>query len=180
MYSHDFISNFNQGDEKAFRIIFDTLFSQCLFFAMKMTHDKPESEDLTLKAFQTLFSRCQYLETTEEIKAFLYTVIRNSALNSLKMKERYTKRINKFAHQMRDDMLFECEINIMNPLIESIYNIVENLPSQCKTAFKLYYFEEMKVQDIAHSLNISINTVYTYLKRGIKTIKQKTSYEVNQ
>ena len=50
------LSAFKQGDEKAFREVFDHYYTGLVQFINNLIDSRQEAEDIMLKAFQSLFS----------------------------------------------------------------------------------------------------------------------------
>jgi RNA polymerase sigma-70 factor, ECF subfamily len=56
-----------------------------------------------------------------------------------------------------------------------IYDLIEQLPTECQRIFKLSRFEELKYQEIADQLNLSIKTVETQMSRALKFLRTNLS-----
>jgi RNA polymerase sigma-70 factor (ECF subfamily) len=167
------IRDFQQGDEKMFRQVFDH-YSQALFlFVYKLTGSREEGEDISLRCFQSLFNRCQSFETESNIKAFLFISARNSSLNYLKAKERDKHRLKEFAERMKDDTFLEYEYSLTTTIVAAIDQAIESLPQECRRIFKMLYYEELSPAAVASLLQISINTVYTQQRRAVSTLRLK-------
>ena len=52
-------------------------------------------------------------------------------------------------------------------------NTIEELPTQCKSIFKLSRINGLKNQEIADKLDISVRTVETQIYRALKTLKSR-------
>ncbi|MCK5367769.1 MAG: sigma-70 family RNA polymerase sigma factor, partial [Cyclobacteriaceae bacterium] len=64
------------------------------------------------------------------------------------------------------------ELVVHNELLESIESVVETLPEQCKTIFKMSRFRGMRNKEIAEVYSISPRTVETQLYRALKVLKE--------
>ena len=51
---------------------------------------------------------------------------------------------------------------------KKIYVAMQALPEQCRLVFKLSRFEELKYQEIADQLNISVKTVENQIGKALK------------
>jgi RNA polymerase sigma-70 factor (ECF subfamily) len=56
-------------------------------------------------------------------------------------------------------------------IMEMLERVIEKLPPQCRNIFIMSREKEMTHQEIAHELNISINTVHTQIKRALDKIR---------
>ncbi|WP_287620839.1 sigma-70 family RNA polymerase sigma factor [Parabacteroides sp.] len=52
-------------------------------------------------------------------------------------------------------------------------NMIEELPDQCKSIFKLSRISGLKNQEIADKLDISVRTVETQIYRALKILKSR-------
>lgn len=168
------IHEFNQGKERAFRVIFDRFYSEFLLHAKRMIQNTADAEDITLRVFRGLFQGCQNFNSTDEIKKYLYVSIRNKCMSEIKTK-RIRERVYKEASVFISDIQEFDEYEIVNELTDRLINAIEQLPNDMKKTFKLLYYEQMKPNDVAKHLNIAITTVYTQRDRAIKALKLSLS-----
>ena len=61
--------------------------------------------------------------------------------------------------------------------IDKLYKAIEDLPVNEKTAMLLFYFEDMKVLDIAMVMRKPPGTIKSYLNRGRNHLKIKLEHE---
>ena len=58
-----------------------------------------------------------------------------------------------------------------NELYERFQLALEKLPEKCRMVFNLSRFEELKYQEIADRLEISIKTVEAHMGKALKTLR---------
>ena len=164
---------FQQGDEKAFELVFKLYYTPLVVFTTKITGSADESEDIVTEVFLGLFKRCNLFNSEANIRAFLYVSARNRCFNYLKSKRRQDVKSLDFAGEMQDDTLLTYEYNIKTEIVDAIYNAIENLPEECRRIFKMLYYEEMKPAEVAALLQISVNTVYVQKSRAVSMLRIK-------
>ena len=164
-------TNFQRGDENAFRRIFDQYYPALFLFAKKLTGSHEEGEDIALYTFQKLFNICNKFNTETNIKAFLYITVRNNGLNYLKTQKRHQQKQKLFAEKMKDDTLLQYEYEIKDELLNTIHKAIESLPEECRKIFKLLFYNDMKPAEIAEMLRISVSTVYNQKSRAVQTLR---------
>lgn len=159
------------------RYIFDKYYKGMCYFAYTLLGDMHLAEDFAQEAFIAFYRKREEIKNEEKvIKSYLYTSIKNSVSNWArhnKVQEKYWLRTG-FSEQ--DDL------DIHHALIETevmteIYRIVSELPSACQTIFRLSYFEGFSNQEISEQLNLSVNTVKTQKRRGLKHIQSRLDPE---
>lgn len=165
------LSGFYDGDENAYRQLFDYFYPALFNFAQKLVDDTEEAKDIVLHTFQKLFERNKFFETEANIKAFLFITARNNSLNFLYAQKRQTQLQRDFVRDMNNDVLLRYEYGMMDELVDRVTASVENLPEECRKIFKLLFFEEMKPAEVAAELQISVSTVYVQKNRAIKALR---------
>jgi RNA polymerase sigma-70 factor (ECF subfamily) len=58
-------------------------------------------------------------------------------------------------------------------LKEKLQQALNDLPEKCRTVFQLSRFEDLKYQEIADELGISIKTVENQMGKALKTLRLK-------
>jgi len=68
----DWLTAFNQGNSRAFQVIFEN-YNRILFTcAIQLVKDKEQAEDIVSESFTKLWQRHDVFQTEEHIKAFLF------------------------------------------------------------------------------------------------------------
>lgn len=173
--SQQAILDFQQGDEKAFELVFKSYYAPIVVFTNKITGSQGESEDIATEVFLSLFSRCTQFDNEFKIRAYLYISARNRCFNYMKAKKRHNVRNLEFVERIQDDTLLQYEYSIKQEIIEAINNAIEDLPEMCRKIFKLLYYKEMSPAEVAAELGISVNTVYVQKSRAINVLRLRLS-----
>ena len=144
----------------------DGLFS----FAISFTKDSDDAADLVQDTLVKAMRSAKHFQDGTNLKAWLYTILRNTYINSYRRKQRVNKLIT-----VTD------EISSEQLTISSTNNLGENACTKedidralaallpCYSIPFLRYFEGYKYCEIAEELNIPIGTVKTriHIARGI-------------
>jgi RNA polymerase sigma-70 factor (family 1) len=165
------IRDFQQGDKKAFVLVFKAYYVIIVLFAKKITGNLAEAEDIVTEVFIALSKRVKLFETEINIRSFLYISARNACLNYLKKEKRVNDLRKEFVRYIQDDKLLEYEYSIKADLVESVHNAIEGLPEECRKVFKMLYYEELKPAEIAERLRLSVNTVYAQKRRAMQALR---------
>lgn len=159
------------SDEKAFDALFRAWYAPLVRYAFSFTEgDQDEAEELVQNAFAKLWAQRDTLEFQHSVKAYLYRMVHNQALNRLranKIHERYTQ------HQTRQ-MAQEHEPAQDDPeLQQRLRKVLDALPVQCRNVFELSRFESLKYREIAEQLGISIKTVETHMGKALRILRHE-------
>ena len=135
---------------------------------MKTVKKKESAEEIVQDLMVNFWEKRHQLEPAISLKAYLYRAVYNNSVHYVKNDNKYPKTDVDEAFTLGAD--FE-NILEQTELEGKIFNLIEQLPTECKKIFKLSRFEELKYKEIADQLNISVKTVETQMSRALKFIK---------
>jgi len=85
MNNEQLIAALHANDPKAFDILFETMFPELCYFAVKLIGDKEQAKDIAASSLFTFWKLDKStFEKMETVKSFLFTVSKNKCLNYLK------------------------------------------------------------------------------------------------
>jgi RNA polymerase sigma-70 factor, ECF subfamily len=177
MYAHStLLSKIAQGDERSFTEAFDCYYARLCFYADKFIHDPDESRSLVQQVFVNLWIKRHKLAIEKSLKAYLYTTVKNYSLDYIKHKLVETKYLHEARPELETydrDLIEEAEMNAR------INSAIEELPEKCREIFTLCRFEQLRYNDIAQRLGISIKTVEMQMGIGLKKLRSKLTDNPN-
>ncbi len=155
--------------------IFDLFYAPLCLYAAEITVDIQQAEDIVTEAFKKSFDRRDEFLELENLKAFLYKIVRNASIN-LREKQKNRQSIHvKIAAEQAQDMIDYGDVNKLEilrvELLHEIYKEVINLPKQCKIVFEKIFYEGLSTNQVAAELNLSVNTVRAQKARAIQLLK---------
>src|SRR5690606_6752001 len=126
-------------------------------------HDEAMAEEIVQTVFLKLWEKRETIVIHASWKAYLYKAVYHESLNNRKrtyLHQRYVQGQAGEAgiyHEMSDK---ELEIRL--------HESMRQLPEKCRTVFQLSRFEELKYQEIADRLKISVKTVEAHMGKALK------------
>jgi RNA polymerase sigma-70 factor, ECF subfamily len=160
-----------QGNENAFEMIFREHYEQLCRYAHSFLGDKDEAEEVVQASFIGVWEKRTALNITESIKAYLFQMVRNRCLNVLKHEKVKQLHINHESHHAEKTSESVSENIHARELEQRIIEAIKQLPEQCRLVFNLSRFEEMRYQEIADQLNISVKTVENQMGKALKMMR---------
>lgn len=161
----------SEGDEYAFRKLFDQYRDKVFSIAWKITGVKSAAEDVVQEVFIKLWMNKEKLAEVENFNAYVNTITRNHILNNLR----------KVAYEQifLEDLIREQSVNTKNVSDPVLYNELQNLvhraiqqlSPQQKKVFQLSRTKGLKHAEIAVQLNISRSTVKDHMVEALRSIK---------
>lgn len=174
------IEKLKQGDEKAFKHIYDCHYVLLCRFAYQLLEDSALAEEIVDDAIFYLWEHRADLEITYSVRAYLMRAVRNRCLNELNSLS-HQKEIRFSSFMLPENMEFLDSVFVEDnhplgtlleqELEEKLSQCIEKLPKECRTVFKKSRFEQKKYEEIAGELNISVNTVKYHIKNALASIQ---------
>lgn len=173
------IEKLKQGDQKAFKYVFDRYYVLLCRFANQMLNDTSLAEEIVDDAIFYLWEHRKEIEITYSIRAYLMRAVRNRCLNELNSLS-HRAELNFSTYISPENMefletLFKDDDHPLGTLLEheledELICCIESLPEECRLVFKKSRFEQKKYEEIAEELHISVNTVKYHIKNALAYI----------
>ncbi len=174
----ELIKLIKKGDEKAFRIVFNSYFPRLLAFSKEYVNDGEVAKNLVQESFLRLWEKRQTLKNGSNLKAFLFQILRNSSLNYLKaekVKQKYEERLKHSYNELElnHGALKQLDFDAVSfkELTVIIEKTIQDLPPQCKRVFELSRYELLKNREIAEQLGISVKAVEGQMSKALKQLR---------
>lgn len=162
-------SLFNRHQEKGMELLFTRYYKPLVIWAMSLLKSLPQAEDLVQDFFIGLWGkRHKHTLQPETLKSFLYTSVRNLAIDRIK------KRDPLFQATPLSflDKPWEEYDNIREEILLIIKKEIANLPERTREVISCIYLKGMSYKDTARSLGVSVATVNTLLVHALKKLRQ--------
>lgn len=141
-------------------------------FAFTLTHDQERAKDLLQETFfRALVNKDKY-KTGTNIKAWLYTIMRNIFINEYRRKAKQKTIFDNTPNDYFIDSNNNATINAAETKMntDEIWNAINNLPEIFKKPF-LLYFHGAKYQDIAEEMSEPLGTIKSRIHFARKLLK---------
>lgn len=172
----ELMQKIRQGNEDSFTEAFDSYYPCLCYFADKFIHDTDEARSLVQQVFVDLWVKRNKIVIEQSLKAYLFTSVRNAALDYLKHKTVETKYIRE---AQSESEIFDRNLIEEAELSAIINGAIEELPEKCREIFILCRFEELSYNEITGRLGISIKTVEMQMGIALKKLRSKLSVNQN-
>lgn len=164
---------FQNGDQQAFNQLFRKLYPALCFFANRIVDNKALAEEIVGDVFYKLWDRHAHFDNYSAIKAFLYISTRNACVNALEKEQTKRRNTQHFINQHPTSEQPVLQEIILSEVLNELKQELNNLPAQCAKVMKMLYEDEMKPQEIADQLEITVSTVYNQKLRAISVLKKR-------
>jgi RNA polymerase sigma-70 factor (ECF subfamily) len=160
------------GDEATFEKVYKHYLKPLHVYAIAMLKDEDTAKGMVQNVFLKLWERRARLSFDGSIQAYLYGAVYNECLNNLRHQKVKINHQQYVEHHMKDQNTGGAGIELLD-LKEKLQDALNELPEKCRTVFQLSRFEELKYQEIADRLSISIKTVEAQMGKALRILRVK-------
>lgn len=150
------------GDTNAFGILVDRYSSAVYNLCLSACGRSADAEDAAQEAFIDAFIYLPSLTEPGKFKSWLFTIARRKSYKQVYLR-RDDHDIAELDEILPSDSSAPLEIIIANEKSERVAEAMKKLSGKRKEVAELYYFDGMKVGEIAKRLALSENTVKSRL-----------------
>ncbi|MFT4024275.1 MAG: RNA polymerase sigma-70 factor [Flavihumibacter sp.] len=155
-----------------FEGLFRTYYKPLHAYALTMLKDPAQAEEMVQQVFVNLWEKHQQLGIRQSATAYLYRAVHNRCLNQLKHEK--VKAAYQQYNQLRPvDYPSAASRVQLTELQEKLDDALSALPEQCRTVFQMSRFEELRYQEIAGRLSISVKTVENQMGKALRLLREK-------
>lgn len=148
-------------------------------FALRLTSDPNDAEDLVQDTIVKAFRFFSSYEKGTNAKAWLFRILKNSYINNYRKKSKQPNQVDydevsSFYETIRADRTdtSDLEDRMFRELIDDdISNALEELPEDFRTVVLLCDVEGFTYEEIANMLDVPIGTIRSRLHRGRNLLK---------
>jgi RNA polymerase sigma-70 factor (ECF subfamily) len=146
-------------------------------YAMTLTHNKTEAEDLVQETYLRALRASDRLRPDSNVKSWLFTILRNVYLNQIRHQQSGPAIVDR--EDQFSDLPETVSSSEQDPLSayltslkqQDVHRAVESLPSVYREVIILREFEDLSYQQIAEVLNCPTGTVMSRLGRAREKLK---------
>lgn len=167
------LEQISEDNEEAFAQIFHAYKDKLYSFVYQITGSKEVSSDIIQDTFLKIWQLRGKLFSIENFNAYLFRMAQNEAINQLRRMSKET--LIKMKTQKENDIQPETpeeQLRYKN-ISTRISEIVNELPTQQKAVYTMSREQNLKQEEIARQMNISISTVQNHMTQALRTIRER-------
>lgn len=165
----------NKLDEVTFEKLFRNHFKGLTWFAVRYVKDVETAQEIVQEAFISLWEKRDTIDMAKSVKSYLASSVYNKSLNHIRDNKKFDRDILTFENLLPDATYEQTDRLITTELNEKIKEAVNELPEKCREVFVMSRFQNLKYQEIADKLQISVKTVETQMSKALQHMREKLS-----
>ncbi len=157
--------------ERDFEVLFKAHFKGLCFFAQRYVKDNETAKEVVQDAFFALWEKRDSIDSEKSIRSYLGTSVYNKSLNYLRDNKKFDKDILVAEHLYPESGLEYSDTMVTKEIKNLIEVSIQELPEKCREIFVMNRYENMKYQEIADQLSISVKTVEAQMSKALQHMR---------
>ncbi len=174
---HEWVERIRRSDASAFEALFHAFYSELAAFACRYVHSRDIAEEVVHDVLARIWERREQFELRDQLRTYLYTAVRNEALNRLRHSLVERRWRDRMLQQQRvepaaarpDDADARLE---RNELAAALERVLAQVPERCRHALMLRWQQQMSYAEVAEAMGISVKAVEVYVRRGLIALRK--------
>lgn len=172
MVDNELLKGLKKGESNAYERLYKQYYSLLCAYAFKFVQDDLISESIVNDVIYALWKSREALTVEKPLHNYLLRAVKNRCINHFKHQ--------KLEQSMRNRILLEhsfvnnessLESLIAEELAGRLEVALRKLPALTETIFRKSRFEQLKYQEIADELNVSVDVVKYHIKSALSTLR---------
>ncbi len=158
------------GNQTAFDILFKEFYAKVHRFVFMLLKNNDDADDVTQMIFTKLWTKRERLATVNDFDSYLFILSKYTTINFISASKVIPIDIDALPDVIsksspHDDVVAK-DLQLL------IDMVVENMPTQRQTIYRMSREQHMKNEDIAQTLGLQKKTVENHLNLALKEIKK--------
>lgn len=163
------------GDEEAFNQLYQTFYPLAYGLAMNYTKSDADAKDAVQECFISIHEGIGELREIDAFPAWLKMIVHSKCYKLFRKKYDVAMDLSQSLALNKEHRSY------MNPQMnadyhseqEVLYQLINHLKPRLQEVIKLVYLDQLKIEEVAHHLNISQSAVKTRIHRAKKELAQQ-------
>jgi len=152
-------------------MLFRSHFKGLCFFAQKYVKDIDTAKEIVQDAFLSMWEKRETIDMDRPVKSYLTMIIHNKCTNHLRDNRKFDSNILEIENLLDVPEYESTDSLVTDELKEKIDSALNDLPEKCREVFVLNRYENLKYQEIADKLQISVKTVETQMSKALQHMR---------
>lgn len=162
-------SGVRDGDHQAFKCFFERYHTYLYRYLTRMGVVPNAAEDLVQQAFLTIWERRSQIDPTRSLRAYLFQIGHNRALNYFRERRRIEDE-NEFPDP-EDPTPGGDQMTDASLLKKRLEEAITQLPGRRRAVFELCFLQDFTYREAAEVLGISPKTVENQMSQALKFLR---------
>ena len=168
------IASIKAGNYKAFEIVFRKNYPALCAYAHRFV-DMEDVEDVVEDCMVWLWEKRENLTINTTLNQYLFSMVRNKALNVLTRKGIAEKAATWYFASLNGMSVMNADHYQVEELKTRIQEGIQSLPDSYRNAFVMHRFQGLSYKEIADINNVSTKTIDYRIQQALKLMRKHLS-----
>lgn len=164
----ELVARVQEGDMLAFETLVKRYQQRLIHFVNRIVRDETTAEEVAQDTFVKTYRAMERIDTQRRFSTYLFAIAKNTAISYLRKRHPEVTLDESISDGGRSSVEETIEKKEER---ETVNRALASLGKYQKI-IRLYYFENLSYKEIAKRLQLPVNTVRTYLRRGKEQLKR--------
>jgi RNA polymerase sigma-70 factor (ECF subfamily) len=163
-----------KDDRRAYNVLFGRIYHPMVQLALYYVKSMEASEDVVSEVLVSFLKNKYRIGDMHNVRGYFYTAVKNQSLKYLRDNKLHLvllSREDAADHLVPDEDSADRDM-LHHEFEQVVRKAIESLPPKRKTIFTLVKENEMKYQEAADLLDISVKTVETQMVLALRSIRE--------
>lgn len=175
--TRDMLDAMRKGDPSGYEQLYDRYSKHIFAMTYGMLQNHSDAEDAVQNTFIHVYEKLYTLKDNSSFDSWLDKIAYNEALLLIRKRKKMTLFSEdleaKITEQIQDELMLPEEIAERRDTSDKIRSIIAELPDVQRQTLVLFYYNNLKIRQIAEVMNCGENTVKSRLYYARKSIGKK-------
>lgn len=159
-----------QGDKNAFCAIFHKFYPKIHQFALMLLKNPEDADDVSQMVFMKMWVKRERFTAIDDFDSYLFILTKNTVINYIAAKKVIPMNLDELPDQ--PDAIIPSDHIIAKDTQLLIDMVVENMPKQRQTIYRMSREQHLSNEEIAQQLGLQKKTVENHLNLALKEVKK--------
>ncbi len=164
------------GDNGAFRLLVSRHMKQAYNIAYSIVQNHQDAEEAAQDAFVRAFRFLEKFREDSEFSTWLYRIVVNVSLNSVKKMKRRTSRETDCSHALASAAGDDMHSQENSDAMQHFEKVLHDLPTMQRAVVILRHLDGLSTKQVSSILQCSEGTVKTHLFRGLRNLRERLEF----
>jgi RNA polymerase sigma-70 factor (ECF subfamily) len=173
----ELIAQAANGNQKAFRVLVNQYLPLVYNYLFRMTQNHELSEEMAQETFVKAYQNLKKFDRTRAFKPWLLRIASNATLSELRRQKKLVSldaleeegAFNVGSDRTSEDIALQVE---RQSATADVQKALDRMEAKYRQVLLLRYQQELSYEEISEVTRTPLNTVRTWLKRGLEKLKQ--------
>ena len=182
MEEKELVERLSAGDPAAFRELVEAYKKKMYFFALDMVRDPADAEDISQEVFLKAFRGFRTFKRDARLGSWLCRIAYNTSVDHLRRRPLIPETMEDAVLDSGSDGFRElppssdpartAETRLLGVRVE---RALQNVSDRERTVFLLRHYNDLRLDEIAEAMQISVGSVKSYLFRCLRKLRKEFS-----